>query len=83
MGSIGLLAKIYHECLLARSACVVADKAVDLKLIKEANPVIPNICMCLTEQAVNALSKNAQIWVQGGGRHMTKTGSFQQWNAFE
>jgi hypothetical protein len=61
IGSIGLLPEIYHECLLARSACVVADKAVDSKLIKEANPIITNICMCLIDQAVNALSKNAQI----------------------
>lgn len=59
--SMGFLPKVYHHRLLANSPCAVVDEAVDSKLIKKANPVIANGCVCLINQAIYALSENAQI----------------------
>jgi hypothetical protein len=83
VGSVRLLPEVYHQCLLARSSCVVVNEAIDTELIEEANSVITNSSVCLVDQAVDAFGKNVQVWLYGGDRHMAERSSFQGWYAFE
>ena len=68
VGSVSLLPEINNQCLLTSSSAVVVNEAVDTKLIKEPNFIITDTSMCLLNQAIDALGKDAEVWLCGGNQ---------------